>query len=85
MSYKVELSRSADRELWRIIDPFRSRLFKAIKGLGQEPRPSGCKKLAGHKNAWRIRIGNFRVLYTIDDVVRIVRVESVGDRKDVYR
>ena len=85
MSYKVELSRSADRELWRIVEPFRTRLFMAIKGLAVEPRPIGSKNLAGHKGAWRIRVGNFRVLYTMDDVVRVVRVESVGDRKDVYR
>jgi mRNA interferase RelE/StbE len=85
VSYKVEFSRSADRELWSVIEPFRGKLFRAIKALGIEPRPTGCKKLAGHKNAWRIRMGNYRILYTIDDRVRIVRVESVGDRMDVYR
>jgi mRNA interferase RelE/StbE len=85
VSYKVELSRSADRELWSIIEPFPGKLFRAIKALGIAPRPVGCKKLAGHKNAWRIRVGNYRILCTIDDHVRIVRVESVGDRKDIYK
>lgn len=85
MSYRVELSRSADRELWHVHEPLRTRLFKAIKALGDEPRPSGCKKLIGSKDGWRIRVGSYRILYTIQDVLRIVRVESVGDRKDVYR
>lgn len=85
MSYRVVLSRSADRELWRLVEPFRTKVFRAIKQLGTDPRPAGCKKLTGMANAWRIRVGNHRVLHTINDGVRVVRVESVGDRKDIYR
>ncbi len=85
MNYEVELARSAERELWRIPEPTRTRLFREIKKLGMDPRPPGCKKLVGHKNGWRLRVGNYRILYTIKDVLRIVRVESIGDRKDVYR
>lgn len=85
MSYDVELSRSADRELWNVHEPLRSKLFRAIKALGNEPRPPGCRKLVGTTDAWRIRVGSYRILYTIQDRLRIVRVESVGDRKDIYR
>ena len=85
MSYQVELARSADRELWRLPEPYRSKIFLEIKALGEDPRPKGCKKLKGAKDAWRIRFGPYRVLYTIKDALRVVRVESVGDRKDVYK
>jgi len=85
VSYTVELSRSADRELWKVHEPLRTKLFRAIKALGKDPRPSGCMKLVGTTDAWRIRVGSYRILYTIQDRLRIVRVESVGDRKDVYR
>ncbi len=63
----------------------RSKIFGEIKALGAEPRPKGCTKLKGTTDAWRIRSGPYRVLYTIKDVLRVVRVESVGDRKDVYK
>ena len=85
MSCTVELSRSADRELWKVHEPFRSELFRTIKAPGSAPRPPGCRKLAGTTNAWRIRVSSYQILYTIQDRLRIVRVESVGDRKDVHR
>ena len=85
MSYSVELALSADRELWRVPEPMRTKLFKAIKSLAAEPRPAGCKKLSGSKNGWRLRVASYRILYTIKDRLRIVRIESVGDRKDIYR
>ncbi len=54
MSYRVELARSADRELWRLPEPYRTKVFKLIKMLGEEPRPQGCKKLKGTTDAWRV-------------------------------
>lgn len=85
MSYSVELTRSADRELWKVPEPLRSRLFRSIKALGEEPRPAGCKKLVGSKDGYRVRVGSYRILYSIQDKLCIVRIESVGDRKDIYR
>ena len=85
MSYRVELARSADRELWRLPEPYRTKIFKLIKTLGEEPRPKGCRKLKGTTDAWRVRMGPYRNLYTVQDVLRVMRMESVGDRKDVYR
>jgi len=61
-----------------------NRIIPAIKKLGEDPRPPGCKKLKGDKDTWRIRIEDYRVIYTVDDVVRIVDVDSVGHRKDIY-
>jgi mRNA interferase RelE/StbE len=53
--------------------------------LSENPRPQGCKKLKGEKgNFWRIRIGDYRVLYTIEDEIRIVDIQKVGHRKDIY-
>ena len=56
-----------------------------IDGLANDPRPSGCKKLQGSDNEYRIRIGNYRVIYTIADVVKIVTIIKIADRKDAYR
>jgi mRNA interferase RelE/StbE len=56
-----------------------------IDGLSKEPRPSGCKKLQGSENEYRIRIGNYRVIYTVADVVRIVTIIKIAHRKDAYR
>lgn len=58
---------------------------EAIFSLAENPRPRGCKKLKGTKqDYWRIRIGDYRVIYSIDDVIRIVDVNKVGHRRDIY-
>jgi mRNA-degrading endonuclease RelE of RelBE toxin-antitoxin system len=53
--------------------------------LAEVPRPPGCKKLIGFKDLWRIRIGTYRVIYSVSDVVQLVRIERVSHRKDAYR
>ena len=85
MKYRVELARSATRELRRIPDPFHDAIVKKLRALEDDPRPAGCKKLVGDSGYWRIRVGNYRVIYSIADVVRLVRIEGVSDRKDAYR
>ncbi|MBX2977836.1 MAG: type II toxin-antitoxin system RelE/ParE family toxin [Flavobacteriales bacterium] len=85
MSYQVTFKRSAERELARLREPQRSRVLAAIGGLRTNPRPHGSIKLKGATNVHRIRVGDHRVLYVIEDEVRIVTIEHVGDRKDVYR
>ncbi len=52
--------------------------------LENNPRPPGCKKLTGHQDIWRIRVGDYRVLYTVDDAEMIVRVSRIAHRRDVY-
>jgi|WetSurMetagenome_2_1015567.scaffolds.fasta_scaffold756703_2 mRNA interferase RelE/StbE len=84
MHYKVEILPGAFRALKKINTEYFIRIRNAIFGLGENPRPQGCKKLTGRK-AWRIRIGNFRVIDEIQDKTLIVTVITIGDRKDIYR
>ena len=60
------------------------RVVTEIQALAENPRPPGCKKLAGSKHDWRIRVGEYRVLYEIDDKAKVVRVMRVRHRRDVY-
>jgi mRNA interferase RelE/StbE len=83
-SYAVEIKPSARKELESLSDGLIARLVSKIEGLAVNPRPSGCKKLRGYKDFWRIRIGSYRVVYIIDDERRIVNVTRIAHRRDVY-
>ena len=85
VSYTVELSHRAEREVLKLDPVMFSRISAAIDGLTKNPRPPGVRKLRGRENDWRIRVGRFRVLYTVDDTRRMIVVHRVTDRKDVYR
>jgi mRNA interferase RelE/StbE len=61
------------------------RLLVAIEGLENEPRPSGCKKLEGALGAYRVRVGDFRIIYQVRDGELVVLVLKIGNRRDVYR
>ena len=82
--YTVQLVRSARKDLERLPDAVLQRVFPRIESLADTPRPAGCRKLRGAKDLWRIRVGNYRVVYQIDDGILVVEVRTVGDRKDVY-
>ena len=82
--YTITIHRTAQRALGRIPQPDYGRIVTAIQALATEPRPAGCMKLTG-REAWRIRVGNYRVIYEIDDVPRIVMIVDVGHRRDIYR
>lgn len=84
-SYRVELTRSAEKDLRRIDRSQTSTLYTALEGLEQEPRPPGTKKLAGSERTYRIRVGSYRVVYEIEDDVLVVLVIRIAHRKDVYR
>lgn len=84
MSYKVELETRARREYQRLPPRACERVTDAIDDLQTDPRPPGCKKLVG-ATGYRIRAGDYRVLYTIDDAAGLVRVYRVGHRCEVYR
>lgn len=83
--YKVLLERSAEKDLRRLAHDLHDRIIAAIQKLSQNPRPAGCRKLAGTENDWRIRVGDYRVIYEIADVIRVVRVHRVRHRREVYR
>lgn len=83
--FEVFLERTAEKDLNRLPSNIFNRIITTIKNLKKNPRPHGCKKLVGTKNGWRIRVGDYRVIYEIDDVVKIVRVMKVRHRREVYR
>ena len=84
-SYDVFIKPSALKELESVGSrKVRRNVAGCIQALGREPRPFGCKKLAGG-DRYRIRIGRYRVVYSVDDEHRAVRVFKVGHRKDIYR
>jgi mRNA interferase RelE/StbE len=85
MPYRIEIPRSAAKELAAIAEPHRANLKAAILALADSPRPNGCKKLKGLDDVYRIRVGDYRVSYQIRDKTLIVIVVKVGHRREVYR
>lgn len=83
-SYSVELKPSARKELEALPDSALLRVIGKLEALGQNPRPAGCKKLKGYKDQWRVRIGDWRVVYIIDDAARQVSVTRIAHRREVY-
>lgn len=84
-SYRIEWKDSARKELKHVERGAIGRILAAIESLGVNPRPAGCRKLVGTSGAYRIRVGHYRVLYTIVDDRLIVEVIRVGHRSAVYR
>lgn len=85
MIYAIALKRSAEKALDGIVEPHRGRIREAIDGLRTNPRPYGSTRMHGGKPWYRIRAGNYRVRYTVDDAMRVVLVYEIGDRREVYR
>lgn len=83
--YRVLLERGAEKDLSRLSTEIHGRVIVAIQSLASNPRPPGCRKLAGSTHDWRIRVGDYRVVYEIADEIRIVRVNRVRHRREVYR
>src|SRR4029077_6827409 len=84
MSYRVVIKVSAEKELAALPAHTRERIHQRILSLESDPRPRGAKKLQGQE-AYRLRVGDYRVLYTVDDSARQVMVYAIGHRRDVYR
>ena len=85
MPYKIVIKKSAAKQITAVPKSVKESIFEHIFELSEEPRPPGCKKLKGEENAWRIRIGNWRVVYTIEDEILTIEVIKVAHRKDVYK
>lgn len=83
-SYSVEIKRSAAKELEQLPPKDRTRIVARIRALAGNPRPPGCEKLSGQER-YRVRQGNYRILYEIDDAVVRVIVVRIAHRRDVYR
>jgi len=83
--HEVYLERAAERDLRKLAPQDFHRVISRIKALTENPRPPGCRKIAGSKSDWRIRIGDYRVIYEIDDHTKTVRVMRVRPRPKAYR
>ncbi|MEE4376527.1 MAG: type II toxin-antitoxin system RelE/ParE family toxin [Candidatus Competibacteraceae bacterium] len=84
MSYSIKIKRSAQKCLAMITQSDRDKIIKKIQNLSDNPRPENCKKLAG-REAWRIRIWSYRVIYEISDNQLVVLVVMIGHRREVYK
>ena len=86
MPYRIEIDRDTQKWLARLTDKkLRGRLVLAIEGLSLNPRPSGVKKLKGFEQRYRVRVGDYRIVYEVRDRILLVLVLDVGDRKEIYR
>lgn len=85
MAYQVLVDPAAQRELKMLPGDVRQRVANLISSLEREPRPAGVKKLGGSENSYRLRVGDFRILYRIEDRKLVVLVVRVAHRRDVYR
>jgi mRNA interferase RelE/StbE len=83
--YTVNFRRSAEKDLRKLDAKVQTRVLRAVEPLAQNPRPDGCRKLQGSTDAYRIRVGDYRVIYTVDDAVFVVAVEKVRHRREAYR
>jgi len=83
MAYFLNFSKQAFKELEKINDPYYSNIKKAIYNLAENPRPQGYKKLKGTEG-YRIRVGDYRIIYDIFDKELLVEIITLGNRKDIY-
>jgi mRNA interferase RelE/StbE len=85
-TYTVQLKPAAERNLKKIKDKaVLRRIAKAIEGLQTNPKPTAVKALQGNDSIFRIRVGDYRILYTIEDRARVVLVIRIGHRREIYR
>lgn len=85
MNFRIEVSPQAARQLRKLDPAARRRVQAAIELLADDPRPPGAKKLVGGDGEWRVRTGDYRIVYEIRDQVLVVLVLAVGHRREVYR
>ena len=84
-TYRVEITPAAEKQLRDLDKPFRAQVFRRIEKLADAPRPHDVEKLEAEASIYRIRPGNYRILYTINDQALVVLIIRIGDRKEVYR
>jgi mRNA interferase RelE/StbE len=83
-NYSLEVKPSARKELEALPDRVLARVVQKLESLGHAPRPTGCKKLKGYKDQWRVRVGDWRVVYIIDDAAKLIRITRIAHRREVY-
>ena len=83
--YEIYLERTAEKDLKKLDKTLFNRIVIRIKELSKKPRPRGCRKIAGSDNDWRIRVGDYRIIYEIDESAKSIKVMRVKHRGGVYR
>ncbi|MCA9917350.1 MAG: type II toxin-antitoxin system RelE/ParE family toxin [Anaerolineales bacterium] len=84
-SYQVEWKNSARKELRKLPTDTITKIVDAVDALATNPHPTGCRKLVGSEHAWRLRIGNYRIIYNVFASVLVVEIIRIAHRKDVYQ
>jgi mRNA interferase RelE/StbE len=84
VTYTIQITSSAAKELRRLERQTQKKMISAIDGLKTDPRPEGVRKLVGAENLWRIRVGDYRIIYSIEDDVVLVTVIRVRHRREAY-
>lgn len=85
MAYQVEIAPAAKRQIKKLVKPIQELIIQRLEQLADNPRPPGVLKMEGEENLYRVRIGDYRIIYQIQDRVLLVVVVKVGHRGDVYR
>lgn len=85
LGYAITFARSAGKELEHLDPALVDRIFRLIESLAQNPHPPRCKKLSGVQNLWRIRVGDYRVVYHIFDAQKLIDIVAVRHRREAYR
>ncbi len=83
--YRIEISRTAEKQLGKLPRLDQMRVVTAIRGLADDPLPKGSRKLTGYEDVFRIRVGRYRILYSISGKELVIIVLKIGHRKDIYR
>ena len=82
--YTINFKKSALKELQKLPNKEVIRITNFIASLSDDPRPTGCKKLKGYEDLWRVRSGNYRVIYSIKDQILVVEILEIVNRRDAY-
>ena len=85
VSYRIEIKPSAAKELEKLLRKMISRIVATIEGLAENPYPPGVRKLAGFEHTYRVRVGDYRVLYDVLDKRLVIEIIRVRHRKDAYK
>lgn len=84
-SYSVEVSATAENQIRKLDRPDQVRVLRAVRALAKEPRPAGTRKLRGYGDVFRLRVGSYRIIYSIEGARLLIIILKVGHRRDVYR
>ena len=84
-TYQVVLSKTAEKELSKMSVKVVGKIIPVLLELSSNPRPVGCKKIKGFDNLWRVQIGEYRAIYSIDDVISLIDIREIGHRKEIYK